>query len=117
MTAVPVPDPVVEETARADPTGRRPAVTGQPAERLHIPHPLSVPAADPVRRRAAGAAGAAPGPLVSCHWAEEIRDGVLHPKSAEEVAATMGVSVRPTGAGPIETDALVQGVDQPIERT
>ena len=29
----------------------------------------------------------------------------------------MGVSVRPTGAEAIETDALVQGVDQPIERT
>ena len=28
----------------------------------------------------------------------------------------MGVSVRPTGAEAIETDALVQGVDQPIER-
>jgi hypothetical protein len=28
----------------------------------------------------------------------------------------MGVSVRPTGVGDLETDALVQGVDQPIER-
>jgi peptide/nickel transport system ATP-binding protein len=59
----------------------------------------------------------APGRLVSCHWAEEIRDGLLQPKSAEEVAAIMGVSVRATGAEAIETDALVQGVDQPIERT
>jgi peptide/nickel transport system ATP-binding protein len=59
----------------------------------------------------------APGRLVSCHWAEEIRDGVLRPKSAEEVAAIMGVDVRPTGAEVLETDALVQGVDAPIERT
>jgi peptide/nickel transport system ATP-binding protein len=54
---------------------------------------------------------------VSCHWAEEIRDGVLQPRSAEEVAATMGASVRATGVRAVETDALVQGVDQPIERT
>ena len=59
----------------------------------------------------------APGRLVSCHWAEEIRDGVLRPKSVDEVAATQGVEVRPTGAEGIETDALVQGVDEPIERT
>ena len=59
----------------------------------------------------------APGRLVSCHWAEEIRDGLLQPKSAEEVAAIMGVSVRGAGAEAIETDALVQGIDQPIERT
>ena len=59
----------------------------------------------------------APGRLVSCHWAEDIRDGLLQPKSAEEVAAIMGVSVRGAGAEAIETDALVQGIDQPIERT
>ena len=35
----------------------------------------------------------------------------------EEIAATQGVHVAATGAGPVETDALVQGVDQPIERT
>jgi peptide/nickel transport system ATP-binding protein len=58
----------------------------------------------------------APGRLVSCHWAEQIRDGLLHPRSAEEVAATMGVNVRATGAERMQTDALVQGVDQPIER-
>ena len=47
-----------------------------------------------------------PGHLVSCHWAEEIRDGLLRPRSPEEVAATMGVSVRPTGVANPETDAL-----------
>ena len=56
------------------------------------------------------------GHLAACHWAEEIRDGVLQPKSAEEVAAVMGVEVRPTGAESPETDAFVQGVDAPIER-
>ena len=58
----------------------------------------------------------APGHLVSCHWAEEIRDGVLEPKSPEEVAATQGVTVRATGVGAIESDALVQGLDEPVER-
>ena len=58
----------------------------------------------------------APGHLVSCHWAEEIRDGVLDPKSPEEVAATQGVTVRATGVGAIESDALVQGLDEPVER-
>jgi peptide/nickel transport system ATP-binding protein len=58
----------------------------------------------------------APGHLVSCHWAEEIRDGVLAPKSPDEVAATQGVTVRATGAEAIESDALVQGLDEPIER-
>ena len=59
----------------------------------------------------------APGRLVSCHWAEDIRDGLLRPKSAEQVAAVMGIDVRPTGAEILETDSLVQGIDQPIERT
>ena len=58
----------------------------------------------------------APGHLVSCHWAEEIRDGVLAPKSAEEVAASQGISITPVGAQ-VGTDAFVGGVDEPIERT
>ena len=41
----------------ADPARRRPAVAGQPAVGLPVPHPLPVGAADPLRRRAARAAG------------------------------------------------------------
>jgi peptide/nickel transport system ATP-binding protein len=58
----------------------------------------------------------APGRLVGCHWAEEIRDGLLAPKSAEEVAATQGVTVTATGAAPPGDDIFVPGVDEPVER-
>ena len=64
---------------------------------------------------APGSAGHPPR-LVSCHFAEEIRDGLLFPKSAEEVAATQGVTVSPTGAQGFDSDSPVGGVDQPIER-
>jgi peptide/nickel transport system ATP-binding protein len=117
MSAVPVPDPVVEETReRILLAGDLPSPANPPSGcRFHTrcPWRQETRCDDevPVLRELA------PGRLVSCHWAEEIRDGVLQPKSAEEVAATMGVSVRATGVGPIETDALVQGVDAPIERT
>jgi peptide/nickel transport system ATP-binding protein len=117
MSAVPVPDPVVEESReRILLAGDLPSPANPPSGcRFHTrcPWRQETRCDDevPVLRELA------PGRLVSCHWAEEIRDGVLHPKSPEEVAATMGVSVRPTGAGAVESDALVQGVDQPIERT
>jgi peptide/nickel transport system ATP-binding protein len=117
MSAVPVPDPVVEESReRILLAGDLPSPANPPSGcRFHTrcPWRQETRCDDevPVLRELA------PGRLVSCHWAEEIRDGVLHPKSAEEVAATMGVDVRGTGAGAIETDALVQGIDAPIERT
>lgn len=117
MSAVPVPDPVVEESReRILLAGDLPSPANPPSGcRFHTrcPWRQETRCDDevPVLRELA------PGRLVSCHWAEEIRAGVLHPKSPEEVAATMGVSVRPTGAGAVESDALVQGVDQPIERT
>ncbi|NEK84343.1 ATP-binding cassette domain-containing protein [Blastococcus saxobsidens] len=116
MSAVPVPDPVVEESReRILLAGDLPSPANPPSGcRFHTrcPWRQETRCDDevPVLRELA------PGRLVSCHWAEEIRDGVLQPKSAEEVAALMGVSVRATGAGPIETDALVQGVDEPVER-
>jgi peptide/nickel transport system ATP-binding protein len=117
MSAVPVPDPVVEESReRILLAGDLPSPANPPSGcRFHTrcPWRQETRCDDevPVLRQLG------PGHLVSCHWAEEIRDGVLHPRSAEEVAAVMGVSVRPTGVGDIESDALVQGVDQPIERT
>jgi peptide/nickel transport system ATP-binding protein len=116
MSAVPVPDPVVEERReRILLAGDLPSPANPPSGcRFHTrcPWRQETRCDDevPVLRELA------PGRLVSCHWAEEIRDGVLHPKSADEVAATQGVAVRATGAEPIETDALVQGMDQPIER-
>jgi len=117
MSAVPVPDPVVEESReRILLAGDLPSPANPPSGcRFHTrcPWRQETRCDDevPVLRELA------PAHLVSCHWAEEIRDGVLRPRSPEEVAATMGVSVRPTGVGAIESDALVQGVDQPIERT
>ena len=117
MSAVPVPDPVVEERReRILLAGDLPSPANPPSGcRFHTRCPWRQETRcddeAPVLRELA------PGHLVSCHWAEEIRDGVLRPKSAEEVAATQGVSVRATGAdGGFETDALVRGVDEPIER-
>jgi peptide/nickel transport system ATP-binding protein len=116
MSAVPVPDPVIEERReRILLAGDLPSPANPPSGcRFHTrcPWRQETRCDDevPVLRELA------PGRLVSCHWAEEIRDGVLWPKSAEEVAATQGVTVAATGAEGYETDALVGGVDQPIER-
>jgi peptide/nickel transport system ATP-binding protein len=126
MSAVPVPDPVVEERReRILLAGDLPSPADPPSGcRFHTrcPWRQETRCDDevPVLRELAPGHSAGPHPprhLVSCHWAEEIRDGVLRPRSADEVAATQGVSVRATGAdGAFETDALVQGVDEPIER-
>jgi peptide/nickel transport system ATP-binding protein len=116
MSAVPVPDPVVEERReRILLAGDLPSPANPPSGcRFHTrcPWRQETRCDDevPVLRELA------PGHLVSCHWAEEIRDGVLAPKSPEEVAATQGVAVRATGVGAIESDALVQGLDEPVER-
>jgi peptide/nickel transport system ATP-binding protein len=116
MSAVPVPDPVVEEhRERILLAGDLPSPANPPSGcRFHTrcPWRQETRCDDevPVLRELA------PGRLVSCHWAEDIRDGLLRPKSAEEVAAIQGVTIAATGAEAIETDALVQGVDEPIER-
>jgi peptide/nickel transport system ATP-binding protein len=116
MSAVPVPDPVVEERReRILLAGDLPSPANPPSGcRFHTrcPWRQETRCDDevPVLRELA------PGHLVSCHWAEEIRDGVVAPKSPEEVAATQGVTVRATGAEAIESDALVQGLDEPVER-
>jgi peptide/nickel transport system ATP-binding protein len=116
MSAVPVPDPVIEERReRILLAGDLPSPANPPSGcRFHTrcPWRQETRCDDevPVLRELG------PGRLVSCHWAEEIRDGVLFPKSAEEVAATQGVYIDAPRVGAIETDALVQGVDSPIER-
>ena len=43
--------------ARADPADRRPALAGQPADRVPLPHPVPVAAGDTLRHRATAAAG------------------------------------------------------------
>jgi peptide/nickel transport system ATP-binding protein len=53
---------------------------------------------------------------VACHWAEDIRDGRLQPRSAEEVLRA-DVDVRGSGAGGVLDDGFVGGVSAPIERT
>jgi peptide/nickel transport system ATP-binding protein len=117
MSAVPVPDPVVEERReRILLAGDLPSPANPPSGcRFHTrcPWRQETRCDDevPVLRELA------PGRLVSCHWAEEIRDGLLWPKSAEEVALTQGVTVSATGAAGFGTDSPVGGVDQPIERT
>jgi|tagenome__1003787_1003787.scaffolds.fasta_scaffold20979793_3 peptide/nickel transport system ATP-binding protein len=115
MSAVPVPDPVIEERReRILLAGDLPSPANPPSGcRFHTrcPWRQETRCDDevPVLRELG------PGRLVSCHWAEEIRDGVLFPKSAEEVAATQGVTIDATGVRAIESDALVQGVDSPLE--
>jgi len=115
MSAVPVPDPVVEDSReRILLAGDLPSPADPPSGcRFHTRCPWrqetrcddEVPALRQL----------APAHLVSCHWAEEIRDGKLLPRSPEEVATTQGVSVAATG-GTTPTDSPVGGVDQPIER-
>jgi peptide/nickel transport system ATP-binding protein len=115
MSAVPVPDPVVEERReRILLAGDLPSPANPPSGcRFHTrcPWRQETRCDDdvPVLRELA------PRHWVSCHWAEEIRDGLLAPKSPEEVAATMGVTVAPSGGEDV-SDALVQGVDEPVER-
>jgi peptide/nickel transport system ATP-binding protein len=116
MSAVPVPDPVAEDSReRILLAGDLPSPANPPSGcRFHTRCPWrqetrcddEVPLLRPL----------APGHLVSCHWAEQIEAGVLQPKSAEEVAATQGVSIAATGPSAMD-DGFVGGVDQPIERT
>jgi peptide/nickel transport system ATP-binding protein len=116
MSAVPVPDPVIEERReRILLAGDLPSPANPPSGcRFHTrcPWRQETRCDDevPVLRELA------PGRLVSCHWAEQIRDGLLFPKSAEEVAATQGVTVGSTAVAGYDTDSPVGGVDEPIER-
>ena len=50
LSAVPIPDPVVERQRRVDPACRRPTEPGEPAGRVPLPHPLPLRAADAVPR-------------------------------------------------------------------
>ena len=90
MSAVPVPDPDVEDPReRILLAGDLPS-PGEPAAGVPVPHPLPVP-----RRRPAATTSVpelrelAPGHRVACHWAEEIAAGTIRPHevTAEDVAA------------------------------
>jgi peptide/nickel transport system ATP-binding protein len=117
MSAVPVPDPVVEERReRILLAGDLPSPANPPSGcRFHTRCPWRQETRCDDEVPALRELG--PGRLVSCHWAEDIRDGLLWPKSPEEVAATQGVTVSATGAEGYATDSPVGGIDQPIERT
>jgi len=123
MSAVPVPDPVVEDSReRILLAGDLPSPANPPSGcRFHTRCPWrqetrcddEVPVLRPLAPDHS-AVTHLPDHLVSCHWAEEIRDGTLLPQSPGEVAATQGVTVAATG-GTTPDDGFVGGVDQPIE--
>jgi len=120
MSAVPVPDPDVEDRReRILLAGDLPSPANPPSGcRFHTRCPwrqetrcddeepqlreLSTPTvaakvvATPRGTPAARAVTRAPH-LVACHWAEEIRDGQLRPKSADQVAADQGVYIAAEG--------------------
>ncbi|MCW2583417.1 MAG: oligopeptide/dipeptide transporter, ATPase subunit [Klenkia sp.] len=114
MSAVPVPDPVVEDSReRILLSGDLPSPANPPAGcRFHTRCPwrqeTRCDTEVPVLRELA------PAHLVACHWAEDVRDGKLLPKGPDEVAATQGVSIAATGVD-VGPDSVV-AIDQPIER-
>ncbi|TFV54128.1 ABC transporter ATP-binding protein [Geodermatophilus sp. DF01-2] len=115
MSAVPVPDPVVEERReRILLAGDLPSPADPPSGcRFHTrcPWRQETRCADeaPVLRELA------PGHLVSCHWAEEIRDGVLRPRSPEEALHATAPSAE--GPRPVEEDdGIFLGRDRPVPR-
>ena len=144
MSAVPVPDPEIEDhRERILLAGDLPSPANPPSGcRFHTRCPWrqetrcddEVPVLREIGRAPvlAGAAAsgatragtpvplpatraAVPGAhLVACHWVEEIREGRLLPRSPEEVARTQGVEVGGTG-GEQPNDTMIGGVDQPIE--
>ena len=77
LSAVPIPDPVVEAKRETHPARRRRAERDQPAVRLPLPHPLPVCAADAVQGRGAGAphAGRRPHRCVPLGGADQERRG------------------------------------------
>jgi peptide/nickel transport system ATP-binding protein len=115
MSAVPVPDPTVEERReRILLAGDLPSPANPPAGcRFHTrcPWRQETRCDDevPVLRELG------PGHLVSCHWAEQIRSGELQPRSPEEVLrAAVEISAGPSAERADPGTFL--GQDDPLER-
>ncbi|CAN5212415.1 ATP-binding cassette domain-containing protein [soil metagenome] len=105
MSAVPVPDPEVEDRReRILLSGDLPSPANPPSGcRFHTRCPWRQPercdTEDPELRVLR------PGHKVACHYAEAILAGAIRPKSAEEVAAEQGVYV--AGVGGLEAEQLL----------
>ena len=115
MSAVPVPDPVVEDSReRILLAGDLPSPANPPSGcRFHTrcPWRQETRCDDevPVLREFG------PGHLVSCHWAEEIRDGLLRPRSPEE-ALHAAAPVEPGPTAERGDPEPFLGQDEPLER-
>jgi peptide/nickel transport system ATP-binding protein len=105
MSAVPVPDPVVEDSRqRILLTGDLPSPANPPAGcRFHTRCPWRQATRCDTERPALREL--APGHRVACHYAEDIRDGKIRPHEVEaEVVAQTG----PTDTGPTVTQTTAQ---------
>ena len=115
MSAVPVPDPDVEDRReRILLSGDLPSPANPPSGcRFHTRCPwrqqercdTEIPVMRELR----------PGHLVACHYAEEIHSGAFQPKPPEEVAQMEDVYVG--GSGELEVEEMIDaGRDQPQQR-
>lgn len=130
MSAVPVPDPDVEDRReRILLAGDLPSPANPPTGcRFHTRCPwrqegrcddeepqlreIGASNADGARSPGAGHLGTH---SVACHWAEDIRDGRLRPKSVEEVAAEQGVYIAAEG-GLDAAEVIGAGRDSAMEQ-
>jgi peptide/nickel transport system ATP-binding protein len=105
MSAVPVPDPVVEDSRqRILLTGDLPSPANPPAGcRFHTRCPWRQATRCDTERPALREL--APGHRVACHWAEDIRDGRIRP---HEVEAELVSPDAPAGTGPTVTQTTAQ---------
>ena len=81
LSAIPIPDPVVERNRQRDPRQRRPAEPREPAAgcRFHTRCPF----VQPTRCARRGAAlRQLDGHLVACHFAEDVKAGRIKPRQA-----------------------------------
>jgi peptide/nickel transport system ATP-binding protein len=114
MSAVPVPDPVVEDSReQLLLTGDLPSPSHPPSGcRFHTRCPWRQPTRCDDERpvlRAPEVAGITPGHRVACHWAEEIAEGELQPHA---VAAEL---VEPGSTSTVADDASPFGPASAIE--
>ncbi|MGH8774439.1 MAG: ABC transporter ATP-binding protein [Jiangellaceae bacterium] len=97
MSAVPIPDPVVEDTReRILLTGDLPSPANPPTGcRFHTRCPYRQPTRcddeRPVLREMI------PGHTVACHWAEQIHAGVIHPRASAVVEAAVALEAPAEG--------------------